>query len=132
MGRRISIWSKQSIYDLIITKFIDEFEFRINDITIRFFLFIEVLSGSLVFFCHVNKKLPQVLSRLLRFVSPAVLSALILPAIIAPDGNFYFSLENGWIAGIIVAAVVALCTRNTSGVIGAGMGVLWLHQWIMV
>jgi len=85
-------------------------------------------------FIHIlgNKKLPQVLSRLLRFVPPAVLSALILPAIVAPDGNLNFSIENGRIAGMLVAAMVAMYTRNTIGIIGAGMGVLWMHQWIMV
>ena len=85
-------------------------------------------------FIHLfrNKQMPAVLSKLLRFVPPAVLSALILPVILVQDGQIDLSFENGQICGAVVAAVTAVFSKNTIMIIGTGMTYLWLHQWILI
>lgn len=85
-------------------------------------------------FIHLlkNRDIPPVLSRLLKFVPPAVLSALILPAILVQNGSLNVSVDNGQIPGAIAAAIVAVFSKNTILIIGTGMGILWLHQWIVL
>lgn len=85
-------------------------------------------------FIHLlqDKTLPDIISRLLRFVPPAVLSALILPAIFIQHGSVDLSIENGRIFGAIVAALVAVLSKNTIFIIGTGMAVLWIHRWIIL
>jgi branched-subunit amino acid transport protein len=77
------------------------------------------------------EKLPDLIRRGLRFVPPAILAALILPALIRPDGPYDLCLTNHrWMAGIL-AAFVAWRTRNTWLTIVVGMMTLWLlNQWM--
>lgn len=59
--------------------------------------------------------------RALRFVPPAVLSAIILPELLAPAGSFDLSLQNhGLLAGGL-AALVAWRFQNTWLTIAVGM-----------
>ena len=77
------------------------------------------------------EKLPDLFRRGLRFVPPAILAALILPALIRPDGPYDLSFSNHrWMAGIL-AALVAWRTRNTWLTIAVGMVALWvLNRWM--
>ena len=65
---------------------------------------------------------------LLRYVPPAVLSALIAPEILIRHSVFDPSPANPrlWAGGI--AVLVALLTRNVLATIAAGMAALWLVQ----
>jgi len=67
-------------------------------------------------------EMPPIVRRSLRYVPPAVLSAIILPELLRPSGApIDFSFGNvRWIAGI-VAALVAWRTRNALITIVAGM-----------
>jgi branched-subunit amino acid transport protein len=66
----------------------------------------------------------------LRFVPPAVLSAIILPQLFIPSGYFDFSLTNHrWMAGFI-AVIVAWWTKNTLLTILAGMAALLILQLV--
>ncbi len=67
-------------------------------------------------------------SRLLRFVPPAALSALILPAVVSQQGVVNISLSNGRIIGALAAVIVALVTKNTLLTICSGMAALWIFQ----
>ena len=63
----------------------------------------------------------DVIWRALRFVPPAVLSALVMPALLMPAGHLDLSFGNHrWLAGL-VAVVVAWRTRNMLLTILAGM-----------
>ncbi len=73
-------------------------------------------------------KMSDVLSRLLRFVPPAALSALIVPAVVSQQGVVNLSLSNGRITGALVAVIVALATKNTLLTICSGMAALWIFQ----
>ncbi len=68
---------------------------------------------------------PPLLARALRLVPPAVLSALILPELVLRNGAPALSPDNHRLAAGLVAAGVALATRNVLLTIAAGMGALW-------
>lgn len=71
------------------------------------------------------------LQRGLRFVPPAVLSAIILPEMFIRQGQFDLSLDNPrWLAGLL-AGWVAWRTRNAILTILAGMLALWLLQFLI-
>lgn len=69
--------------------------------------------------------LPSETSRALRFVPAAVLSALILPAVLrAPDG-LAISLDNPRLIAAISAALIAWWTKSVLATLAIGMLVLW-------
>jgi branched-subunit amino acid transport protein len=73
-------------------------------------------------------ELPPVLTRALRFVPPAVLSAIILPEVLVRDGALDLHLGNVRIVAGVLAAAVAWRTRNVVLTIAVGMAVLWTAQ----
>jgi branched-subunit amino acid transport protein len=73
-------------------------------------------------------ELPLVLTRALRFVPPAVLSAIILPEVLVRDGALDLRTGNVRIVAGVLAAVVAWRTRNVVLTIAVGMAVLWTAQ----
>ena len=71
---------------------------------------------------------PDLLRRALRYVPPAVLSAIILPEMVVRQGTVDLSLHNHRLLAGVAAALVALRTRNVLFTIGAGMVALWALQ----
>ena len=76
-------------------------------------------------------EVPPLVTRALRFVPPAVLSAIILPELIQPDGKFNLSLGNARLLAGLIAVVVAWRTRNVLLTIGVGMLALWVLQSLL-
>jgi branched-subunit amino acid transport protein len=73
---------------------------------------------------------PQTVHRALRFVPPAVLSAIIFPNVLMPNNVLDLSLGNHrWMAGL-VAVLVAVWTKNTLLTILAGMVALLILQLV--
>lgn len=64
----------------------------------------------------------------LRYVGPAVLAALVAPAVIAPEGPLDVTPGNPRFLAAVVAVGVAMRTKSVSWTIVAGMGALWLTQ----
>jgi branched-subunit amino acid transport protein len=73
---------------------------------------------------------PEWFQRALRYVPPAVLSAIILPEMLVRQGQVSFSLANPRLLAGIVAILVAWRMRNTFLTIVAGMLALYLAQLI--
>ena len=76
-------------------------------------------------------EIPIVVQRALRFVPPAVLSAIIAPELLMPGGEFSLSLGNARLLAGIVATVVAWRTKNVLATIAAGMIALWVLSAIV-
>ena len=80
-------------------------------------------------------EMPRPIFRALKFVPPAVLSAIILPAMLLKDDQLYLSPKNSFlVAGIvagIVAGLVAWRTRNLLLTIIIGMAALWGWRALM-
>jgi len=77
-------------------------------------------------------EMPPLVRRSLRFVPPAVLSAIILPELLRPNSApIDLSLGNArWIAGL-VAALIAWRTRNALLTIVTGMIVFWIISLVV-
>lgn len=70
-----------------------------------------------------NAQGTSLLRRWLRYVPPAVLAALVVPPVLAPQGH----LEVGLPAlALLVGAVVAWRTRSVLWTIAGGMAVFWI------
>jgi branched-subunit amino acid transport protein len=87
-----------------------------------------LLGGALTFGMRISFiylfgrfEIPVVMQRALRFVPPAVLSAIIAPALFMPDNTLDVSLGNTHLLAGIVAILVAWRTKSTLWTILAGM-----------
>jgi branched-subunit amino acid transport protein len=76
--------------------------------------------------------LPEWLASSLRFVPPAVLTAIIVPSLlIAEDRGIWLSPANAYLAAGVIAAAVALASRNILLTLGVGMAALWVWRWLL-
>ena len=96
-------------------------------------LLVFVLGGLLTFamrfsFIYLMGRvaLPEYARRVLRFVPPAVLAAIIAPEVLLHSGRLDVSLGNTYLLAGTVAVIAALWIRNTLITILIGMGVLLL------
>ena len=71
------------------------------------------------------------LRQALRFVPPAVLTAIIFPELLMPSGQLDLSLGNARLFAGAAAVLVAWRTRNAVLTIVIGMLVLWVLQWVL-
>lgn len=72
---------------------------------------------------------PPAVERILRFIRPAVLAALIAPAVVLLNGEAsLLDPFNPRPLAALVATLVAWKTHNVLLTIGSGMGVLWILQ----
>jgi branched-subunit amino acid transport protein len=77
---------------------------------------------------HGRVEMPAWFTRALMFVPVAVLSAIILPEVLAHDGAPNISLGNARLLAGILAALIAWRTRNTWLTIAVGMVALFALQ----
>lgn len=77
------------------------------------------------------RQLPDWLQDALGFVPIAVLTAIIVPAvIIAPEGGLALA-GNARLPAALVAVTVALVTRSVLATIATGLGALWCLDWLV-
>jgi branched-subunit amino acid transport protein len=74
---------------------------------------------------------PSVVVRALRFVPPAVLSAIVANEVLVRDGALDLSTGNLRLLAAAVATGIALLTRNVFLTIAAGMAALWTLQALL-
>jgi branched-subunit amino acid transport protein len=72
--------------------------------------------------------LPEQVVRALRFVPVAVLTAIILPAIVMPTGEAEIAPSNAYLWAGIISALIAWRTRNLLIVIVAGMTAFFIWR----
>jgi len=72
---------------------------------------------------------PQWLERALRYVPASVLTALIVPMALAPQGLLDVSTSNAYLPGSLAAAVVAFFSRHTLAAIISGFLVYGAWRW---
>lgn len=75
-----------------------------------------------------NLEVPPLVTRALRFVPPAVLSAIILPELVRPNDRLDLSLGNVRLLAGLAAALVAWRTKNVLATIAMGLAALWILQ----
>jgi len=74
---------------------------------------------------------PPLVQKALRFVPPAVLSAIIFPELLRPGGTFDLSFGNVRLLAGVLAAGIAWRTKNVLLTIGVGMVALWVLQVVV-
>lgn len=74
-------------------------------------------------------EVPKIVMRALRFVPPAALAAILLPALLVQKGQIDIGAAEQQLGAALIAAVVAWRTRNVLYTVATGMLVLWLLQW---
>lgn len=83
-----------------------------------------VMSGRIV--------LSDRMLQLLRYVPPVVLTAIIVPAVLMPDGQqFALTYTNPRLIGAIAAIGVALWRKNLLLTIAVGMAVFFVWQAVL-
>ncbi len=78
-----------------------------------------------------KRKLPEGLLRALRYVPPAVLAAIILPAVLLPDGKFALGWDNAPLVAGVVAVLVSWRWRNLLLTVFAGMAALYIWRLVL-
>ena len=73
----------------------------------------------------LGREMRPALRRWLRYVPPAVLAALVLPAALMPEGRLEIGVR---VWAILIGAIVAWRTRNVLWTIVCGMAAFWLLQ----
>jgi len=77
------------------------------------------------------RALPAWLEEALGFVPVAVLTAIIVPAVIvAPESGLALA-GNPRLPAAILAVTAALLTRSVLATIGIGLGAMWLLDWLV-
>ena len=71
-------------------------------------------------------EVPETIRRALHYVPPAVLSAIVFPELLMPDGTLNLSLDNTRLLAGLIAILVAWFSKNTLITIIAGMLALFL------
>src|SRR5690606_35429403 len=75
--------------------------------------------------------LPPRLSRALRFLPAAVLSAIILPAVLKlPDGTLDFTPTNPKIIAALDATLIAWRTKSSTFTVFGAMALFWWLRWL--
>lgn len=79
-----------------------------------------------------DRPVPAWAERPLRYVAPAVLAALVAPAVLLSQGSVVLSpAANPRFLAAVIAAVVAWRFRNVGLVIASGMVSLWILQAVL-
>ncbi|MBK8049065.1 MAG: AzlD domain-containing protein [Anaerolineales bacterium] len=73
--------------------------------------------------------LPEPVMAALKFIPPAVLTAIIVPAMVMPAGQIDISLTNAYLVAGIISAVIAWRTRNLLATIVLGMVIFLIWRW---
>lgn len=76
-------------------------------------------------------RMPEWFRRGLRFVPVAVLSAIILPELVSPNGSLFLSWRNPQLLAGMAAILVAWKTKNVILTILAGMAALLVFQFLL-
>lgn len=76
-------------------------------------------------------ELPPAVIRALRYVPPAVLTAIVFPAVFLQDGNLAIRFDNAYLIGAIVSVLVAWRTKNLLWTILIGMSVFLMWRGLV-
>ena len=74
--------------------------------------------------------LPRGLDRWLKHVPTGILTALIVPSILLPDGHLDLTLHNNYLIAGIIAAAVAFRFRNTGITMIVGLAAVITLRWM--
>ena len=74
--------------------------------------------------------LPQPVLDTLKFIPPAVLTAIVVPAVLMPDGQVSIGLDNAYLIAGVAAALVSWRSKNLLLTIVLGMTIFIGWRWL--
>ena len=75
---------------------------------------------------------PPLVQRALRYVPVAVLTAIVMPMVLLPDGaHWQLGWRNTWLLGALATGVIAWRFNHLLASIGGGMAVFFIYRWIL-
>jgi len=73
-------------------------------------------------------QVPPWLERGLRYIAPAVLAAIVIPAVFAPGTDL--DITNPFVPAAIIGGLAAWRTKSIGAAIVVGLATLWLLRWV--
>jgi branched-subunit amino acid transport protein len=67
----------------------------------------------------------------LKFIPPAVLTAITLPAVLLPKGEWFLSWENPYLVAALLSLAAGVLTRNLLATIAIGLATFFVHRLIL-
>ena len=74
--------------------------------------------------------LPPAVLDALKFIPPAVLTAIVVPAVLMPEGQVNLRLNNAYLIAGIAAALISWRTKNLLFTIILGMAIFLGWHWL--
>ncbi len=74
--------------------------------------------------------MPDPMLRALRYIPPAVLTAIVIPEVLLPAGTFKIT-NNAYLVAAVIAVLVSWRTKNLLLTIVVGIVALWIVRAIM-
>ncbi|MEF8713251.1 MAG: AzlD domain-containing protein [Accumulibacter sp.] len=65
----------------------------------------------------------------LKFIPPAVLTAITVPAVLLPNGEWQVSFANSYLVAALVSLAAGLVTRNLLVTIAMGLAAFFVHRY---
>ena len=75
--------------------------------------------------------MPPLVEDSLRFIPPAVLTAITVPAVLLPQGEWHVSFTNPYLIAAVFAIGAGLLTRNLLATIAVGLIVFFAYQLLL-
>ncbi len=67
----------------------------------------------------------------LKFIPPAVLTAITLPAVLLPKGEWHLSFSNPYLVAALVTTAAGIRTRNLLATIAVGLGAFFGYRLLL-
>jgi branched-subunit amino acid transport protein len=81
-------------------------------------------------FAFPDLRFPPLVRQGLHYVPTAVLSAIVVPGMLLPDGEHWaLSLDNAYLLAGLITIAIAAATRHLLATIGGGLLVFFLLRW---
>jgi branched-subunit amino acid transport protein len=102
-----------------------------NEVGLILGMFIITFGIRFVMFACAGKiTFPNWLEMALKFVPPAVLTAIIVPALVMPQGHINISFHNSYLVAGIASIIIALKTKNLLKTICLGMTFFLILKYV--
>lgn len=67
----------------------------------------------------------------LKFIPPAVLTAITVPAVLLPNGEWFVSWRNPYLAAALLALAAGILTRKLLATIAIGLAAFFAHRYFL-
>jgi branched-subunit amino acid transport protein len=102
-----------------------------NEFYLIFGMFAVTFTIRFVMFAFAGKmQFPNWLAKALKFVPPAVLTAIIVPSVVMPQATIDFSFNNVYLIAASFSFIIALVTKSLLKTIVLGMAFFLLLQYL--